>query len=95
MIGRAPEADICIPSRGVSRQHSCITVFGETAVIEDLGSKNGTFVGGLEIAGTHTLADGDCIRLGKLATVLRVVVDSSSTMTEASVTQPEQDRPGG
>ena len=44
LIGRAPDAEIRIESPKVSRRHARITVDGDTAVVEDLGSKNGTFV---------------------------------------------------
>ncbi len=85
LIGRAPEAHIRIESPKVSRRHARIVVEGDTAVVEDLGSKNGTFVGDIKVVGPTTLADGDQLRLGQLAALLRVVVaDRESTITELS-----------
>jgi DNA-binding winged helix-turn-helix (wHTH) protein len=85
LIGRAPDAEIRIESPKVSRRHARITVNGDTAVVEDLGSKNGTFVGDSRIEGTTPLAHGDQLRLGQLAAVLSIMVaDHGSTITELS-----------
>jgi hypothetical protein len=85
LIGRAPEAHIRIESPKVSRRHARIVVEGDTAVVEDLGSKNGTFVGDVRVEGPMPLANGDQLRLGQLAALLRIVVaDRDSTVTELS-----------
>jgi hypothetical protein len=44
-IGRAPECDIQIPDRQVSRIHARIYPAEDAVELEDLGSKNGTFLG--------------------------------------------------
>ena len=46
IIGRAPDAAVWLEAPGVSRHHASIRLEGEQATIEDLGSKNGTYVGG-------------------------------------------------
>ena len=85
LIGRAPEAHIRIESPKVSRRHAKIVVDGEIALVEDVGSKNGTFVGDLRVEGPTPLTNGDQLRLGQLAALLRVVVaDRQSTVTELS-----------
>ncbi len=85
LIGRAIDAEIRIESPKVSRRHARITVDGDAAVIEDLGSKNGTFVGDTRITGPAPLEHGDQLRLGQLAALLRVVIaDHESTVTELS-----------
>jgi DNA-binding winged helix-turn-helix (wHTH) protein len=66
VIGRDPEADARIDADTVSRRHARIEIEAEHATIEDLGSKNGTGVGGEEVVRTHTLAHGDEIRLGEV-----------------------------
>ena len=43
-IGRSSDAAIRIDAGGVSRHHARIVVSGDEARVEDLGSKNGTFV---------------------------------------------------
>ena len=44
LIGRDGGCDIVIPDRQVSRQHARVTNTGKGILLEDLGSKNGTFV---------------------------------------------------
>lgn len=63
-IGRTDDNDVPLAHRSVSRAHARITVAGETATIEDLGSKNGTFVDGarvdrLALREPHQLRCGD------------------------------------
>jgi len=85
LIGRVPEAHIRIESPKVSRRHARIIVDGDSAVVEDLESKNGTFIGDTRIGGPTPLTHGDQLRLGQLAALLRVVVaDHESTVTELS-----------
>lgn len=63
LIGRAPEADVCIPDRLVSQRHARIIVSPEGAVfIEDLGSTNGTYVNSEEVM-RRALRDGDEVLL--------------------------------
>ncbi len=86
VIGRAADAEVRFPSAKVSRQHARIVVSGDTAMIEDLGSKNGTFVGGERVADPTPLSHDDEIRLGQMAATLRVVVvGHESTVTEQSL----------
>jgi len=78
----------------VSRRHARITVSGDTATVEDLGSKNGTFIGDAPIEGPTPLRHGNELRLGNLAAVLRVVVlETGSTVTELSREKPTAQPP--
>ncbi len=63
-IGRRPYNDIVVDHLAVSGEHAVIQVTGEEAVLEDLGSTNGTFVNGRAVR-KHTLADGDVIEIGR------------------------------
>lgn len=72
IIGRAPDATIWVDVPGVSRRHSRIRIDGSTATLEDLGSKNGTYVGGEKVGKPRTLVDGDQVRLGSLVMTFRV-----------------------
>ncbi|HEX3905202.1 MAG TPA: FHA domain-containing protein [Polyangia bacterium] len=65
-IGRDPAGDIVLPHATVSWHHAAITVEGEQIVLQDLGSRNGTFVGVARI-GRRTLAAGDVIAIGDRA----------------------------
>jgi pSer/pThr/pTyr-binding forkhead associated (FHA) protein len=63
-IGRDPASSVCINDASVSRHHARITVDREAAMIEDLGSKNGTQVMGEPIKTASALQDGDEIEFG-------------------------------
>ncbi len=84
VLGRDEGVTVRIDAPGVSRRHACIRVEGEQATIEDLGSKNGTYVGDAEsaIAGPTPLADDARFRLGRVLLVFRSSPESGSTMTE-------------
>jgi DNA-binding winged helix-turn-helix (wHTH) protein len=64
VVGRDSECALTIPSGLVSRRHAQIVVSGERATLRDLGSKNGTLVGGQRVSGERQLAEGDEIRIG-------------------------------
>ena len=69
-IGRAADCDHQVAVEGISKKHLRITVNGETAFAEDLGSSNGTLVNG-KIIKKVTLKDGDKIALPNV--ILQVV----------------------
>jgi DNA-binding winged helix-turn-helix (wHTH) protein len=77
LIGRDRKASIRIDCPGVSRRHARIVVEGGTAVLEDLGSKNGTFLAGRQLAQPARLAHGDEIRIGQTVARFTFVVDDS------------------
>lgn len=82
VIGRAADAAVPIDSPLISRRHARLTVRGDAAFIEDLGSKNGTIVNGQPIAGERPLADGDEITLaGGVVLVFRSAADDGTTVT--------------
>jgi DNA-binding winged helix-turn-helix (wHTH) protein len=82
VVGRDPDAEIFLNSDGVSRRHARIEISAERATIEDLGSKNGTFVGDQRVEGTRLLSDGDVIRVGSVKLTLRIFQTPDSTKTE-------------
>jgi pSer/pThr/pTyr-binding forkhead associated (FHA) protein len=63
VIGRAPDSDVVIPTRDVSRRHAVIRRAPEGYVIRDL-STNGTFVNGQRVNGPLLLSMGDIISIG-------------------------------
>lgn len=65
VLGREETCDIVIPVRQISRQHLRIIMEGGSAFIEDLRSKNGTWVNGYRLTGMRELEDGDEIRIAK------------------------------
>jgi len=72
LLGRDRDAVLWIDSATVSRRHARIVVNGREAVIEDLGSRNGTSVQGKKIEGPVRLANGDKLRLGAATMTFRV-----------------------
>ncbi|MCC6613056.1 MAG: FHA domain-containing protein [Anaerolineae bacterium] len=62
-FGRGEECDIVLPERQVSREHIRVYREGEQYFIEDLESKNGTWLNGQQIKGVNRLFDGDEIHL--------------------------------
>jgi DNA-binding winged helix-turn-helix (wHTH) protein len=73
VLGREAGAVVWLESASVSRRHARIVIQGETATLEDLGSRNGTRVGDREVKGAVPLADGDVIHLGSVMMTFRVV----------------------
>jgi DNA-binding winged helix-turn-helix (wHTH) protein len=81
ILGRVDEAAAWIESAGVSRRHACIRISGGKATLEDLGSKNGTFLNGRRLNAPATLTDGDGFRLGTMPMMFRVLTGVMSTKT--------------
>lgn len=63
VIGRAPECDFVVSSSHVSRRHAEVAWDGERFLVRDLGSLNGTKVGGETIAEPRPLRSGDSLQL--------------------------------
>jgi DNA-binding winged helix-turn-helix (wHTH) protein len=55
VIGRAADAQVVLTDSTVSRHHARLSISGPEIRIEDLGSKNGTFVDGRRVTGVHPL----------------------------------------
>ena len=72
VLGREPDAVAWMDSPTVSRRHACIRVSTEGAMIEDLGSHNGTYVRGEKVTAPVPLRDGDEIRLGSVVVTLHI-----------------------
>jgi DNA-binding winged helix-turn-helix (wHTH) protein len=81
ILGRSADAAVFVDDVGVSRHHARITVDDEGAILEDLGSKNGTMLNGRAIEGPTVLADGAAIVLGATALKFRVFAAAGSTAT--------------
>jgi predicted component of type VI protein secretion system len=70
-VGRGRDADLVLADELVSRHHARITPGGPGAVVEDLGSRNGTFVNGEAVHGPTHLAPGDQLQVGVTLVELR------------------------
>ncbi len=65
LIGRTPECDIKISDNSVSHQHARISGSRRAFKLEDLGSKNGTFLNHRKMTQPVLLRQGDLIKVGK------------------------------
>ena len=78
-IGRDPGCNVWLDHSGVSRRHARIRIDEMThAVLEDLKSTNGTFIGRTQVTARTELADGDVIKLGSLKLTFRSWSDQPS-----------------
>jgi pSer/pThr/pTyr-binding forkhead associated (FHA) protein len=89
-IGRGTAADVVVPDRAVSRIHASVRVDGQTVVVEDLDSSNGTMVNGEPIAAARRLAPGDVVTVGSTELEVRVTDDEHLS----TPTTPTEIRPG-
>jgi pSer/pThr/pTyr-binding forkhead associated (FHA) protein len=64
VIGREPGVDILVEANLVSRSHARLTINFDHALIEDLGSSNGTFVNGKPVTDSTRLWPGQKIQVG-------------------------------
>ena len=81
LLGRGSEAAVRIDLGRVSRLHARIVVEGERARLEDLGSKNGTFLRGARLDKPAELLDGDEIGVGTAVLLFRAAHGDSTTET--------------
>jgi DNA-binding winged helix-turn-helix (wHTH) protein len=80
LVGREREAAVRIEAPSISRRHARIVISGEQVTLEDLNSKNGTFVRGKRVH-RGELSDGDAILFGTVAAAFRIVREEGSTET--------------
>jgi hypothetical protein len=81
VIGRDRGCAVQIDADSVSRHHARLNVTGREVSIEDLGSKNGTWVAGERIHGTVPLTDGTCFLLGSETVRVELAIDERPTKT--------------
>jgi DNA-binding winged helix-turn-helix (wHTH) protein len=86
VVGRDPDVEVRLDASTVSRRHARLVVTAEGTVLEDFGSKNGTFRGGERVTSPVQLADGDSIRIGSLLVSFHVRAPSGSTETHVQPT---------
>ncbi len=85
LLGRSPECLIVLASERVSREHAVVRRIHCGLEIEDLGSRNGTWVNGTRIRRPTVLQQGDEVQLGE--DLLEVVVkpNAQAPVTVSSV----------
>src|ERR1043165_8349327 len=71
-IGRTDAADVVVGDDSLSRRHARLLWADEGVWLEDLGSTNGTYVGGRKVSRV-LIAPGDEIALGSVIAALHLV----------------------
>ena len=66
-IGRSPDCEIALEFNGISRNHFKLLANGEEYVLQDSGSKNGTFLNNKKVEADTMLKKGDMIKIGSIA----------------------------
>ena len=84
VIGRDPDLDLFLDSPSVSRRHAMLRIRGTYVTVEDLGSKNGTFLRDRRIECPTRIDDGDVIRVGSVDVTVHAIRASGSTETMSS-----------
>ncbi len=100
ILGRHPECDVILEAAAVSRQHARIVRRGDELLLEDLKSRNGTYLNGQLIGQPTGLSDGDNVRICDLEFTFHanevqnlydstVIKDGSSTFGVMLVDDPD------
>lgn len=87
-IGSSAQSDLVVDDRSVSAVHAHLELLGGTWFVEDLGSRNGTFVNGQRTHGRSAVRPGDEIRLGLARLTLRGMVRGASNDTQVADEPP-------
>ncbi len=82
VIGRDADCDIVIPDRQVSRQHARITKGNNGVILEDLGSKNGTFLNNQVLSEPVRLVEADEIAIALTQTFLFLSSDATMPLSD-------------
>jgi pSer/pThr/pTyr-binding forkhead associated (FHA) protein len=90
IIGRDPDAAVWLDVPGVSRRHAQVILQAGTAVLEDLGSKNGTLVADRPARGRVALRHADRIQVATEVLVLHVSDSGVSTATQVVRSSPQE-----
>ncbi len=75
LMGRAPSCDIKLPSNNVSKEHTRIEVFDDKLIVSDAGSRNGTFLNGVQVRSSKAKS-GDKIGIHDILVEVQKVPDN-------------------
>ncbi len=76
-VGSVPGSEVTLRESGVSRHHALIRWVGDQVVVEDLGSRNGTFLNGRAVT-SAALRPGDIVSFGSVELVLETADPAES-----------------
>ena len=90
VIGRGDDCEIVIPDRQVSRQHAHLLLIKDGVILEDLESKNGTFINGRRILEAETLKEGDELQVALVQHFVFISSDATLPLEDLPhITIPE------
>lgn len=75
-IGRTPANSIALRDPSVSARHARVVRTPEGFLIEDVGSRNGTYINSEKVAEKRLLVDGDLVRLGKIILTFNLAAEA-------------------
>lgn len=90
LLGRDPAARVYIDHSSVSRQHARIVVNPDGVTVEDLDSRNGTFVNGRRVSAPEAIRDGALIGLGPITLTFVAVSGPGSTAPYPALEPPRR-----
>lgn len=88
IIGSDPGCTVFVDSLAIQARHASLTLSGETAVLRDLDTPDGTYVNGTRISGEYTLKSGDDIRVGKHNLMVTLEPAASNAEPEEIIVTP-------
>lgn len=92
LIGRVAGNTVILADASVSSRHARVLRTPDGFMIEDLGSRNGTFINGDSVTDKRLLNDGDTVRFGKLLLTFNVAAETrpkETTQPEVAVPRPK------
>ena len=90
VLGREGPGVTLLKSSTVSRRHARLAIEADESVLEDLGSKNGTYVNDRRVELPTPVVDGDQLRVGSLVFTFRRTQSANSTQSLSSLSDPRR-----
>jgi CheY-like chemotaxis protein len=90
VIGRHPECNYRLHSPLISRRHCCLCLQGDQICVQDLGSRNGTFLNGQPVKGIQPLQEGDLLQLAYMTFHVRLPAAATAPVVDPGATDQTQ-----
>lgn len=88
-VGRDPDCEIVVPDRQVSRVHARFTFNKNGVLLEDLGSKNGTYLNGTLLENPTILEEGDIVQIALVQSFFFLSSDATMPLDRELLPEPE------
>jgi hypothetical protein len=83
MLGRESTCDVAIEDRQISRFHARLTPTSEGVILEDLGSKNGTYLNSALLSAPVVLQDGDVLSVAMAQQFMFIISDATTPLLDS------------